>query len=161
MPALERVDPSYVDRARRRCHADGIIPAPPERVWQQLVDAPGWAEWFPNCRSCEYTSGTGESGSARTVRVGAMRFDEVIVRSDENKAWAFTVVDTNLRLVTRLYEQVELEATHTADGPSTRLSYTGAFDPARWAIPTGPLLALQLSRAWSKGFEALAHRMAS
>jgi polyketide cyclase/dehydrase/lipid transport protein len=34
-----------------------FVPASPERVWQRLIDAKGWPDWYPNARNVQIDGG--------------------------------------------------------------------------------------------------------
>lgn len=162
MKQLDEVDGDFVDRAETVARTSQVIPAPPEVVWTWLVDRPGsWAQWFPRCRSCSYTSGDGSVGTRRRIAMNPLWADEVVVTCEPHERWGFAVVGTNIPGLARLYEQVQLEPTETPSGTATRLSYTGAFDSARWARPTGKVSAAIFAKLWSDGFSKLAELVAA
>ena len=45
------------DRANVYARNEGVAAVPPERVWQLLVDATAWPQWYRNARRVELTSG--------------------------------------------------------------------------------------------------------
>jgi uncharacterized protein YndB with AHSA1/START domain len=123
---------------------DVVAPAPPERVFSLLADAPGWKEWggVMIARSRWEREGAPEAGGVGAVRaVGRFPFvaREEIVAYDPPRHLAYTLVSG---LPRRSYRA---DVTFSAVDGGTQIHWTGEFVPS---IPgTGGLFTAVLRTA--------------
>lgn len=137
--------PAFVPQAPVRAVAEREVGATPDRVFEVLADAPSWERWFPNMRSCRYTTAAPYGvGSRRRVQVGPLKVEEEFVAWDPGERWGFTFVDVNLPGARAGVELVEL--TPVGDD-RCHVRYTMAIEPAALAAP----LAGLFTRAAEKG----------
>lgn len=153
MPTLAPVDLSFATTAPRTVTVTKTIAAPVADVWAAVTDNPGWVNWFPTMSSSENTSDpTHGLGSTRTVKVGGLRAEERFVGWEPEKLWAFAIDKTNLPMAKRFLEQLEF----TADGDTTNVTYTGAYEPHLLTRLIGGVIDKQLRSAWTNGLAGLA-----
>jgi len=133
------------------------VAAPRGRVFQALVDAPGWSAWFPNVRSAEYTTPPPYGrGTIRVAEVAGTRWEEEIIVWDDDRRWGWTVVRASVPLATA---QVELfELTDTPAG--TAIRWTLALEPRLIARLGAPFAERTIRRLWqraTRNLEAMLH----
>src|SRR5262245_20024205 len=81
------------------------VAAPRARVFQALVDTPGWTRWFPNVRSAEYTSPPPHGkGSIRLSDTAGTQWEEEVIVWDVDRRWGWTVLRASVPLATAQVE---------------------------------------------------------
>lgn len=128
------------------------IAVPRERVFEALADAPGWAAWFPNVRSAEYTSPAPHGrGAIRLAEVAGTTWEEEVIVWDVGRRYGWTVLHASVPLATA---QVELfELTDTARG--TAIRWTLALEPRLIARLGAPLAEPAIRMLWLRAMQNL------
>lgn len=153
MPRLEPADLDFATSAPRSVTVEQTIAAPVARVWEVVTDNPGWVDWYPTMTEAVDTSDpTTGVGSTRRVKVGGLVAEERFIAWEPEQLWAFTIEKTNLPTAKRFLEQLEFEA----DGDTTTVRYTGAYEPLWFTKPIAGFVDKQLRTAWTAGLAGLA-----
>lgn len=156
MPKVIPVDMSYLDSGVKLLEVDRRIAASPSDIWKVLSDHATWTEWFDGMSACAATSeAVSGVGSTRQVTVGPFELDEEFIAWDENERLAFTITNTNLAMVKRFVEMVELRDVGTKKKPETLVSYIGALEPHMLTFMVSPVLKLRMKSTWKKSFANL------
>ena len=149
---LRREDLTFVDRAPLLIEQHVDLSTSPDRVWPALAEADAWTEWFAGMKVCRYTSPEPHGvGSTRAVRVKTLDVTEEILAFDEDRRFAFMVVESKTPGVAAMVEVVTLD--EVAGG--TRVTYRQAVEPAGWLRPLRGLLRRQLSAGLAAGLAGL------
>ncbi|MBT3219290.1 MAG: SRPBCC family protein [Proteobacteria bacterium] len=106
-----------------------ILSATPARVFDVLMDATSWPQWFPDMEDVEYTTPPPVGvGSKRIVTLRGQRLEEVFTVFEPGKRWAFYVERSTVPLTSHFQEDYRLEA--VGEG-QTRLDWYVYFRPHR------------------------------
>ena len=161
MRDLEPVDVEFARTASHVVRVERIIDASPEAIWMPLVETSTWTEWFPTMTRAESVSQRATLGSTRTVKVGSLVAEELVVVADAHTRWGFTVVRTNLPIAKRMLEIVELEDVSDAERTRSRVGYTGAFEPLWFNRPLYALVTRRVAASWRHALDGLASHVAA
>jgi hypothetical protein len=126
--------------------------APRPRVFQALVDTPGWVQWFPNVRAAAYTTPAPHGkGSIRLSEIAGTQWEEEVIVRDEDRRWGWTVLRASVPLANA---QVELfELTDTERGTAVR--WTLAMEPRLIARIGAPLAEPAIRLLWQRATQNL------
>ena len=144
---MRREDLRFVERASIVRATAAEVAAPRARVFQALTDAPGWATWFPNVRTAEYTTPQPYGrGTMRVAEVAGTHWEEEIIVWDKDRRWGWTVLAASVPLAEA---QVELfELTDTPNG--TAIRWTLALEPRLIARLGAPLAEPAIRMLWQR-----------
>ena len=150
MARMIQQDLAFADTAPWKFDFEGIISAPPAKVWTAWTDNPGWAVWFKNCRSCVTTSPTAEGvGATRTIKMNGLTAEEVFIAWEPEHLWAFTVTSIKPSFAKSMVERVRFA---DLGNGRTRINYRIAVEPRGWAKPLRPIVAAQGAKAFVTSF---------
>ena len=132
------------------------LPASRAEIWSALVDNAGWEHWFEGCRSCFGTPSVWEAaGGTRTMRLGAVRIDEIAVELVPERRWVMAITAMGAPLAHRMAESIDLVDTSRDGEVRTELVWTASLDP-RWYIrPVVASIGSRLASIWGQSFENL------
>jgi uncharacterized protein YndB with AHSA1/START domain len=135
------------------------IDAPPERVFDILVNNEGGTEWFKDYRGMRWTSAPphGE-GSTREVELKLLTAKERFIAFERGKRLAFCVYAITLPIVTQMVEDMQVEP---AGEGGTRLVWTVHYTPSWLMRPVHPLarkLFGDMFRASAEGLRRFASK---
>ena len=160
MTAMTPRPPEWTPTAPVKISAAREMRATPEAVFEALADHETWPEWFEALSKVVLIADPFDGvGSKRRVHIGGrVTVDEEFIVWEPGKAWGFTCIETNRRLLTSLNELVTIQQT----GPDrVRVTYLMAMDPTP---VTKVLLRLgtkrQLTKNLGAALDALGDRLA-
>ena len=119
------------------------LPASRAEIWSALVDNAGWEHWFEGCRSCFGTPSVWEAaGGTRTMRLGAVRIDEIAVELVPERRWVMAITAMGVPLAHRMAESIDLVDTSRDGEVRTELVWTagGRIDRIPARLDLGPEL---------------------
>lgn len=150
--ALRPEDLSFIERARVLNTRHIEVAAPPSAVWPALQDAAAWTQWFTGVTHSEYTSDPPHGlGAIRSLHVKGLEVTERVIACDDDRRFAFTVLESNKPGFAAMAEEVTLEV--TASG--TRVTYRQAVDPTWWLRPLAGVLRRRLGDELEAGLAGL------
>lgn len=118
---LEPVELEWIERAPEMVRVSEHIEAPPAAVFAKLVDAESWTRWFPLMTRAAWLGDGRGVGAEREVKLLALgRFRERFVAFEPDQRFAFTVIKSSSRMMTRFAEDYRL----TPEGDGTRFDWT-------------------------------------
>ena len=144
---------NFVDSAPNTVTYSLVVPFSAAKVWKIITNYSTWTQWFPKMKESkgEDSSKTGLH-SKRLVRIGSMKLYQDIIVWKQNKAWGFTILESNKRIFKRAVEIIYLEAT---DENSTRLIYKGGFEYGGIFNLFKKMVNKKLISNWEKAFQSL------
>ncbi len=155
---LRPEDVSFPSRAAVSLSFTRVVPASPDEVFGVLADHERWALWFADFRRAEVTSPGREGvGTTRRVWVGPMVLDERFVAWEPGRRFAFTMLSTNLPILSAMVEDWRLAP---VDG-GTRVEYLVGFDVPGWISPLKGLLLWKFRPLFEKALPNLERLLAA
>ena len=155
-------DATFADTAPFRIEAEAVVDAEPGAIWEVLIDAEAWPEWFgePLTR-VERTSTDQGIGSTRRVTLGrgrtAVDIDEQFIIWEPGSAWGFTAT-SGPGLLRSLVER----CTIFVERPGrTRISYVMAMEPHPLARPLLTLARGRVQASLRRALRNLGERAAA
>lgn len=135
-----------------RIEIDVVVPISAEDLFDLLLDADAWPEWFPTMRSSRYRSpGPVTPGARRDVRTWGLavaeRFD-VVQRPGHQR---FVVTEMTPPLCRRFVEDYRIEA---VEGGS-RLRWVVHYEAAGWIRPVQALVRPIFARMFQRAGQRL------
>ncbi len=141
----------YVDKAPQKISGVFTINVPIEKVWSQLNDMEAWLVWYPNLKESKHvSSGKFGLGSERIAAIGNMKIYEEIIVWEENKAWGFTMLESNRKFFNELVEVLYLKK---IDNSTTEITYKGGYAPRGMAKMMTGMLNKRFVNIWAGAFE--------
>ncbi len=111
MPTHPVVGPDWISSAPIVVEQSIEIAAAPGAVWPHIADHESWPAWFTDLDEIDRI-GSGEGiGSGRRVKIKRFTIEEEFTAWEENRRFAFAVVESPLPVLARLAEDVLLEPT--------------------------------------------------
>jgi uncharacterized protein YndB with AHSA1/START domain len=143
MTPVRREELAFVDAAPVTFSVYRDFAVPPERLFDALADAPGWATWVSIVRRATWTSEPqGGVGSTRRLTLrGGVVLDEEFVVWERPHRWGFVIIGSNVPTFRAAVEVAELEG--SADG-GTHLRYRGGAEFVAGLRPFNRILTLIL-----------------
>ena len=119
---------SYLEQAPHTLTLTDTINAPIATVWKAITDYSTYPLWFNGVEKC-YSPSTPQTGlhSKRIVEVQGFKFYEDIILWEEEKAYGFTLLETNRKIYASGVEALYFEA---IDENTTKVIYKGGFEYA-------------------------------
>lgn len=128
----------WADTARFKYRNEAILPAPPERVFDVLVQVDPWKDWFPDALGGRYTSSPPWGpGTTRELQLKTMSVEERFLVYEPGRRWTFYLEKITLPLVTAFLEDYQLSP--HGDG-ETKLVWIVAYQPRMVLRPLHPLI---------------------
>jgi carbon monoxide dehydrogenase subunit G len=149
---MRPVELDFLEKAPRRIAVEGVVALPRDLVWQALVDAPSWPEWFPGVRSAGYLGDPPYGvGTIRVADVGGWRMEETMLAWDESRRWAYRIDGSTAPLA-----RAQLECTELADhATGTRVTWSFAIEPGLLLRLTGPFFRGTVQRLLDRALQRL------
>ncbi|MBZ0232028.1 MAG: SRPBCC family protein [Deltaproteobacteria bacterium] len=117
---LEPVELEWIERAPQVARISEHIEAPPAAVFAAFADAESWTRWFPLMTRAAWLGAERGAGAEREVKLLALgTFRERFLAFEPDRRFAFTVIKSSSRLMTRFGEDYRL----TPEGPGTRFDW--------------------------------------
>jgi carbon monoxide dehydrogenase subunit G len=152
---LKPVGLDFLESAPRitvvECHVD----LPRHQVWEAVVDAPTWSEWWPGVRSASYAGAPPYGvGTRRIADVGGWRMEETMLAWDPGRRWAYRIDRSTAPLARAQLESTELED----HGAGTTVRWTLAAHPGLLLRITGPFFQRTVQRMLERAMRNLEAR---
>lgn len=123
---LEPCELEFAERSVHRFRNEGLINAPPERVFG-LLASDAWPEWYPDFLSVKWvTPGPHGQGSTREVKLKTLSARERFVAWEPGKRISFSIDEVTLPLIRKMMEDVRLDP--AAEG-KTRVVWDIHYEP--------------------------------
>ncbi|MBK9964979.1 MAG: SRPBCC family protein [Holophagales bacterium] len=130
--ALRPEDLSFPDRALVRLAFSRLVPVPPERAFDVLADHEAWTRWFVDFKKASVAGGVREGvGMKRRVWVGPMVLDERFIAWERGRRFSFTMLQSNLPILSAMVETGGSHRSRAARGWTTRWDSTSPAGSGR------------------------------
>ncbi len=156
MPVMQRASMSFFDEAELIVTTEVDLPAEIHEVWEVIADNDSWTEWFKDCTSVvsEHNPWTA-AGQSRTIKVTPLVITEAAIEIDAPNLWAMQFCRTNLPMVSRGIEKLELTDTSRNGEVRTEVRWTGAFNLPLLFKPASSIAEQLFLRTWGASLENL------
>ncbi len=136
---LREVELDFLESAPRVYVVGCEVALPRAEVWDAIVDAPSWPEWFPGVRSAAYLGDPPYGvGTTRVAEVGGFRMEETMLAWEDGGRWAYRIDRSTAPLAKAQLECTELEDCEVG----TRV---------RWTLATHPGILLRMTDRMFQG----------
>lgn len=116
--------------------------------WNLLIDTKNWKTWFPNFKSAtNLVENEGGLGSKRQVEFGNLVAVEQFIAWDEQKKWAFSVVQMNVPILKGMVEQVLIKE---KNNKQIQIEWRVAAMLKWWAKPLQSFLEKDMHKNFDK-----------
>jgi hypothetical protein len=126
---MRAVELDFLDAAPLRVAVEVRTSLSRAAVWEALVDARTWCDWFPGVEESDYPDQSPPFGvgTIRTSSVSGQRFEETMLAWDEPTRWAYRIDRCTAPLGSAQVESTELA---DADSEGTLVRWILASDPS-------------------------------
>ncbi len=152
------VERDFINTAKTLYILETFVPHSRGKVWQAIVDAENWHQWFPGVIKAHY----GDSpkpygvGTRRYAKVGKACYEETMLVWDEEKEFAYRIDRATVPIA-----HAQLESTRLQDeGSGTRLIWVYACDRKWLLILMAPFFRRYLQKLWNRTAENLTSYLA-
>lgn len=150
------IRPAEIDftrRSRHRIVTELVVLAPPERVFDLIVDDDAFAEWLKDFVAVRWTSDPPHGvGSTRDVELKTLAVREQFLVWDRATRLTFTMTALSIPIASQLVEDIRL---HAESGGSTRIVWTVHYSPRLWVRPIHPLVRFVFGRLFRESLGRL------
>ena len=129
------------------------INVPIDKVWEVIDDTPNFPKWFPGVKSGSMIDpNEKEMGSKRLAHLKSFKYYEEIIAYEPNKAWGFTMIESNSGACRSITEVIYLEA---IDANTTKVIYKGGYEYKGMYKWMAGMMTKQITKIWKGALEGL------
>ncbi len=144
---------NYVSTAPVTNSYSVTIKVPVEKVWEVIDDTPNFSKWFPGVKSGSMLNPNEKGmGSKRLAHLNNFKYYEEIIAYEPNKAWGFTMIESNSRACQSITEVIYLEA---IDANTTKVTYKGGYEYKGMYKQMDGMMTKQITKIWKGALEGL------
>jgi uncharacterized protein YndB with AHSA1/START domain len=125
---LQPVGLDFIDDAPLRIEVSTQTTLAPQEIWNALIDAGGWAKWFPGVQKAGYRPPAPPHGvgTIRFAEVSGVQYEETMLAWDAPTRWIYRI-DRSTSDLARA--QVEATLVESQSKGRTRVVWILACDP--------------------------------